>query len=147
MDITINKYTIKRLVKFAYHQKRDEDWVVIRVFEELIREENRHMTETLRNKYLAEYQKFIPFIREQCKLLEAECRKKILLSDMTTATAKGMITEMAEQGLIDLPKNYTVSGTDTGRVTIRFESPGCIIKAPLDHLKGRLIKRFPNNHH
>jgi hypothetical protein len=102
MSATINQYTIKRLVKFAYSLKQDEDWVITRVWEEFLREEKKHMTEELRETYFAEYQKFEPFIREQCKYLEAE------------------------------------------RVTIEFNSPTCIIDAPVDHLKARLIRRFTN---
>jgi hypothetical protein len=69
------------------------------VWEGFLREERKHMADELREKYFVEYQKFEPFIREQCKYLETE------------------------------------------RVTIEFNSPGCTIKAPLDHLSARLIRR------
>ena len=144
MSVTINPYTIKRLVKFAYSLKPDENWVFIKVFEELIREEKRHLTDDLRNAYLAEYRKFYPLIREQLKILETERRKKAILSDITAETAKAMIRELAEQGIADLPESYTVRGTDIGRVAVYFQSPSCAINAPLDHLRSRLIRRFGN---
>lgn len=144
MSIVIDKYTIKRLVKFAYDLKQDLNWVVIRVWEELIREEKRHMTDGQRKEYLAEYRKYYPFIEEQCILLENERRKKAILSDITAETAKAMIRELAEQGIADLPESYTVRGTDIGRVAVYFQSPSCTINAPLDHLRARLIRRFPN---
>ena len=62
MSVTINPYTIKRLVKFAYSLKQDENWVFIKVFEELIREEKKHLTDDLRKAYLTEYRKFYPLI-------------------------------------------------------------------------------------
>ena len=147
MSVTINPYTIKQLVKFAYSLKQDENWVFIKVFEELILEEKKHMTDELREKYFAEYQKFEPFIREQCTYLEAERRKKAILADIHEATARAMINELSEQGQVDLPKIFAVKATDTGRVTIEFNSPSCTIKAPLDHLRARLIRRFTNKKH
>ena len=48
MSVTINPYTIKRLVKFAYSMKQDEEWVISRVWDELMREERKHMTDELR---------------------------------------------------------------------------------------------------
>lgn len=147
MSATINQYTIKRLVKFAYSLKQDEDWVMTRVWEGFLREERKHMTDELREKYFAEYQKFEPFIREQCKYLEAERRKKAILADIHEATARAMINELSEQGQVDIPKIFAVKATDTGRVTIEFNSPSCTIKAPLDHLRARLIRRFTNKKH
>lgn len=144
MSATINQYTIKRLVKFAYSLKQDEDWVITRVWEEFLREEKKHMTEELRETYFAEYQKFEPFIREQCKSLGAERRKKAILADIHEATARAMINELSEQGQVDIPKIFAVTATDAGRVTIEFNTPNCIIDAPLDHLKARLIRRFTN---
>jgi hypothetical protein len=147
MSVTINLYTIKRLDKFAYSLKQDEDWVITRVWEEFLREEKKHMTEELRETYFAEYQKFEPFIREQCKSLGAERRKKAILADIHEATARAMINELSEQGQVDIPKIFAVKATDTGRVTIEFNSPNCTIKAPLDHLRARLIRRFTNKKH
>ena len=147
MSATINQYTIKRLVKFAYSLKQDEDWVITRVWKEFLREEKKHMTEELRETYFAEYQKFEPFIREQCKSLGAERRKKAILADIHEATARAMINELSEENLVVLPKIFTVTATDTGRVTIEFNSPSCTIKAPLDHLRARLIRRFTNKKH
>jgi hypothetical protein len=105
------------------------------------------MTEELRETYFAEYQKFEPFIREQCKSLGAERRKKAILADIHEATARAMINELSEQGQVDIPKIFAVKATDTGRVTIEFNSPSCTIKAPLDHLRARLIRRFTNKKH
>lgn len=51
---------------------------------------------------------------------------------------------MTEENLVVLPKIFTITATDAGRVTIEFNSPTCIIDAPLDHLKARLIRRFTN---
>ena len=147
MSATINQYTIKRLVKFAYSLKQDEDWVITRVWEEFLREEKKHMTEELRETYFAEYQKFEPFIREQCKYLEAKRSKKAILADIHEATARAMINELSEEKLVVLPKIFAVKATDTGRVTIEFNSPNCIIDAPLDHLRARLIRRFTNKKH
>ena len=147
MSATINQYTIKRLVKFAYSLKQDEDWVITRVWEEFLREEKKHTTEELRETYFAEYQKFEPFIREQCKSLGAERRKKAILADIHEATARAMINELSEQGQVDIPKIFAVKATDTGRVTIEFNSPSCTIKAPMDHLRARLIRRFTNKKH
>ena len=147
MSVTINQYTIKRLVKFAYSLKQDEDWVITRVWEEFLREEKKHMTEELRETYFAEYQKFEPFIREQCKSLGAERRKKAILADIHETTARVIMNELSEQGQVDLPKIFAVKATDTGRVTIEFNSPSCTIKAPLDHLRARLIRRFTNKKH
>ena len=144
MSVTINPYTIKRLVKFAYSLKQDENWVFIKVFEELIREEKRHLTDDLRNAYLAEYRKFYPLIREQLKILETERRKKAILSDINSATARAMINELSQQGLVHLPKIHAIRGDAKGRVEVRFESPYCTINAPLDHLRSRLIRRFGN---
>ena len=92
----------------------------------------------------AEFDELMPFIIEQCHAIEAEKRKKQLLSDMAVATARGMIEDMVNQGLIDIPKDYVIRGTDTGRVTLYFNSPKCTISAPLDHLRARLTRRFPN---
>jgi hypothetical protein len=114
------------------------------VWEEFLREEKKHMTEELRETYFAEYQKFEPFIREQCKSLGAERRKKAILADIHEATARAMINELSEENLVVLPKIFTVTATDAGRVTIEFNTPNCIIDAPLDHLKARLIRRFTN---
>lgn len=147
MSVTINQYTIKRLVKFAYSLKQDEDWVITRVWEEFLREEKKYMTDELRGTYFAEYQKFELFIREQCKYLEAEHRKKAILADIHEATARAMINELSEQGQVDIPKIFAVKATDTGRVTIEFNCPSCTIKAPLDHLRARLIRRFTNKKH
>ena len=147
MSVTINQYTIKRLVKFAYSLKQDEDWVITRVWEEFLREEKKYMTDELRETYFAEYQKFEPFIREQCKYLEAEHRKKAILADIHEATARAMINELSEQGQVDIPKIFAVKATDTGCVTIEFNSPSRTIKAPLDHLRARLIRRFTNKKH
>lgn len=147
MSATINQYTIKRLVKFAYSLKQDEDWVITRVWEEFLREEKKHMTEELRETYFAEYQKFEPFIREQCKSLGAERRKKAILGDIHEATARATINELSEEGQVDIPKIFAVKATDTGRVTIVFNCPSCTIKAPLDHLRARLIRRFTNKKH
>ena len=147
MGANINQYTIKRLVKFAYSLKQEEDWVITRVWEEFLREEKKHMTEELRETYFAEYQKFEPFIREQCKSLGAERRKKAILADIHEATARAMINELSEQGQVDIPKIFAVKATDTGRVTIEFNCPSCTIKAPLDHLRARLIRRFTNKKH
>ena len=147
MSVTINPYTIKRLVKFAYSLRPDENWVITRVWEEFLREEKKHMTEELRETYFAEYQKFEPFIREQCKSLSAERRKKAILADIRETTARVIMNELSEQGQVDLPKIFAVKATDTGRVTIEFNSPSCTIKAPLDHLRARLIRRFTNKKH
>ena len=147
MSATINQYTIKRLVKFAYSLKQDEDWVITRVWKEFLREEKKHMTEELRETYFAEYQKFESFIREQCKSLGAERRKKAILADIHEATARAMINELSEQGQVDIPKIFAVKATDTGCVTIEFNSPSCTIKAPMDHLRARLIRRFTNKKH
>lgn len=147
MSVSINQYTIKRLVKFAYSLKQDEDWVITRVWEEFLREEKKHMTEDLRETYFAEYQKFEPFIREQCKSLGAERRKKAILADIHEATARATINELSEDGHVDIPKIFAVKATDTGRVTIEFNCPSCTIKAPLDHLRARLTRRFTNKKH
>ena len=147
MSATINQYTIKRLVKFAYSLRQDEDWVITRVWEEFLREEKKHMTEELRETYFAEYQKFEPFIREQCKSLGAERRKKAILADIHEATARATINELSEEGQVDIPKIFAVKATDTGRVTIEFNCQSCTIKAPLDHLRARLIRRFTNKKH
>ena len=143
----INQYTIKRLVKFAYSLKQDEDWVITRVWEEFLREEKKYMTDELRETYFAEYQKFEPFIREQCKYLEAERRKKAILADIHEATARAIINELSEENLVALPKIFAVKATDAGRVTIEFNSPSCTINTPLDHLKARVIRRFTNKKH
>lgn len=144
MSVTINQYTIKRLVKFAYSLKQDEDWVITRVWEEFLREEKKYMTDELRETYFAEYQKFEPLIREQCKSLGAERRKKAILADIHEATARAMINELSRQGLVHLPKIHAIRGDAKGRVEVRFESPHCTINAPLDHLRSRLIRRFEN---
>ena len=144
MSVTINPYTIKRLVKFAYSLKQDENWVFIKVFEELILEEKKHLTDDLRNAYLTEYRKFYPLIREQLKILETERRKKAILSDINSATARAMINELSQQGLVHLPKIHAIRGDAKGRVEVRFESLHCAINAPLDHLRSRLIRRFGN---
>lgn len=112
MSVTINPYTIKRLVKFAYSLKQDENWVFIKVFEELI--------------------------------LETERRKKAILSDINSATARAMVNELSQQGPVHLPKIHEIRGDAKGRVEVRFESPHCTINAPLDHLRSRLIRRFGN---
>ena len=104
MNVTINPYTIKRLVKFAYSLKPDENWVFIKVFEELIREEKKHLTDDLRKAYLTEYRKFYPLIKEQLKILETERRKKAILADIHEATARAMINELSEQRQVDIPK-------------------------------------------
>ncbi len=142
MSFTINPYTIKRLVKFAYSLNQDENWVFVKVWEELVREEMKHMSDELRKEYHAEYQKFLPFIREQCRILETESRRRAILSDINSATARAMINELSQQGLVHLPKIYAIKGNDKGRVEVRFESPHCTINAPLDHLRARLIRRF-----
>ena len=147
MSVTINPYTIKRLVKFAYSLKQDENWVFIKVFEELILEEKKHLTDDLRKAYLTEYRKFYPLIREQLKILETERRKKAILSDINSATARAMINELSQQGLVHLPKIHAIRGDAKGRVEVLFESPHCTINAPLDHLRSRLIRRFGNKTH
>ena len=144
MSVTINPYTIKRLVKFAYSLKQDENWVFRKVFEELILEEKKHLTDDLRKAYLTEYRKFYPIIREQLKILETERRKKAILSDINSATARAMINELSQQGLVHLPKIHAIRGDAKGRVEVRFESPHCTINAPLDYLRSRLIRRFGN---
>lgn len=144
MSVTINPYTIKRLVKFAYSLKQDENWVFIKVFEALILEEKKHLTDDLRKAYLTEYRKFYPLIREQLKILETERRKKAILSDINSATARAMINELSQQGLVHLPKIHAIRGDAKGRVEVRFESPHCTINAPLDYLRSRLIRRFGN---
>ena len=144
MSVTINPYTIKRLVKFAYSLKQDENWVFIKVFEALILEEKKHLTDDLRKTYLTEYRKFYPLIREQLKILETERRKKAILSDINSATARAMINELSQQGLVHLPKIHAIRGDAKGRVEVRFESPHCTINAPLDYLRSRLIRRFGN---
>ena len=144
MSVIINPYTIKRLVKFAYSLKQDENWVFIKVFEELILEEKKHLTDDLRKEYLTEYRNFYPLIREQLKILETERRKKAILSDINSATARAMINELSQQGLVHLPKIHAIRGDAKGRVEVRFESPHCTINAPLDHLRSRLIRRFGN---
>ena len=55
MSASINQYTIKRLVKFAYSLRQDEDWVITRVREEFLREEKKHMTDDLQKEYFTEY--------------------------------------------------------------------------------------------
>lgn len=142
MSVTINPYTIKRLVKFAYSLKQDEDWVLIKVWEELVREEMMQMSDELRKEYQAEYQKFHLYIREQCTILETERKKKSILCEMNSATARAMINGLSQQGLVHLPKIYAIKGNDKGRVEVRFESPHQTINAPLDHLRARLIRRF-----
>ena len=144
MSVTINPYTIKRLIKFAYSLKQDENWVFIKVFEALILEEKKHLTDDLRKAYLTEYRKFYPLIREQLKILETERRKKAILSDINSATARAMINELSQQGLVHLPKIHAIRGDAKGRVEVRFESPHCTINAPLDYLRSRLIRRFGN---
>lgn len=144
MSVTINPYTIKRLVKFAYSLKQDENWVFRKVFEELILEEKKHLTDDLRKAYLTEYRKFYPLIREQLKILETERKKKAILSDINSATARAMINELSQQGLVHLPKIHAIRGDAKGRVEVRFESPHCTINAPLDYLRSRLIRRFGN---
>ncbi len=147
MSVIINTYTIKRLVKFAYSLKQDEEWVITRVWDELMREERKRMNDDLRKEYHDEYRKFIPFIREQYVILETGRRKKAILSDINSATARAMINELSEQGIVHMPKVFAIRADENGRVEVRFESPNCSIKAPLDHLKARLIKRFMNNKH
>ena len=93
---------------------------------------------------LIEFDKLVPFIIEQCEEIEAEKRKKQILTDMAVATARGMIEDMVSQGLIDIPKDYVIRGTDIGRVVLYFHSPKCTINTPLDYLRARLIRRFPN---
>ena len=94
---------------------------------------------------LIEFDKLVPFIIEQCEEIEAEKRKKQILTDMAVATARGMIEDMVSQGLIDIPKDYVIRGTDIGRVVLYFNSPKCTINTPLDYLRARLTRRFPNN--
>mgnify|MGYP003457057473 CR=1 FL=1 len=76
MGANINQYTIKRLVKFAYSLKQDEDWVITRVWEEFLREEKKHMTEELRETYFAEYQKYF---RENSSASAREKAEDILM--------------------------------------------------------------------
>ena len=94
---------------------------------------------------LIEFDKLVPFIIEQCEEIEAEKRKKQILTDMAVATARGMIEDMVSQGLIDIPQDYVIRGTDIGRVVLYFNSPKCTINTPLDYLRARLTRRFPNN--
>jgi len=93
---------------------------------------------------LIELDKLVPFIIEQCEEIETKKRKKQILTDMTVATARGMIEDMVSQGQIDIPKGYVIRGTDIGRVVLYFHSPKCTINTPLDYLRARLIRRFPN---
>ena len=149
MSVTINPYTIKRLVRSVYSMKHDESWVSAKVWEGLIREEMlrdkmSHMTDDLRKEYHAEYQRFLPFIREQCRILETEGRRRAILSDINSATARAMINELSQQGLVHLPKIHAIRGDAKGRVEVRLESLHCAINAPLDHLRSRLIRRFGN---
>ena len=93
---------------------------------------------------LIEFDKLVPFIIEQCEEIETKKRKKQILTDMAVATARGMIEDMVSQGQIDIPKDYVIRGTDIGRVVLYFHSPKCTINTPLDYLRARLIRRFPN---
>ena len=95
-------------------------------------------------EFLIELDKLVPFIIEQCEEIEAEKRKKQILSDITAATARGIIEGLVSQGLIDIPKGYVIRGTDIGRVLLYFNSPKCTINTPLDYLRARLTRRFPN---
>ena len=149
MSVTINPYTIKRLVRSVYSMKHDESWVSAKVWEGLIREEMlrdkmSHMTDDLRKEYHAEFQRFLPLIREQCRILETEGRRRAILSDINSGTARAMINELSERGLVHLPEIYAMRADEKGRVKVTFVSPRCTINAPLDHLRARLIRRFGN---
>ena len=82
-------------------------------------------------------------VLEEIDRLESEQRKKELLAQITTATAQGMIDEMAAKGSVSLPAEYTVKGTATGRVIFESHIPKCTINTPLNYLKVKLIRRFP----
>ena len=140
-------------LKVAYHYSKGI--VMIRV-EEVDRYRVISHTRTLfRNRYSRErvvtnihynYGEDCPFIAdalEEYDRLEAEQRKKDVLSEITAATAQGMIDGLVADGSVDLPANYSVKGTDTGRVIFVSHSPKWSINTPLNYLRVRLIKRFP----
>lgn len=110
---------------------------------------NRYSRERVVTNIHYNYGEDCPFIAnalEEYDRLETEQRKKDVLSEITAATAQGMIDEMVANGSVDLPESYTVKGTDTGRVIFESHSPKCIINTPLNYLRVRLIKRFPKRY-
>lgn len=87
---------------------------------------------------------FLGEAMEEYDRLETEQRKKDVLSEITAATAQGIIDGLVAEGSVDLPANYTVKGTDTGRAIFVSHSPKWSINTPLNYLRARLIRRFPN---
>ena len=86
---------------------------------------------------------FLPDALEEYDRLVVEQRRKDILAEITAATAQGMIDEMVASSAIDLPTEYTITGTDNGRVIFKSTSPKWSINTPLNYLKARLTRRFP----
>ena len=110
---------------------------------------NRYSRERVVTNIHYNYGEDCPFIAdalEEYDRLETEQRKKDVLSEITAATAQGMIDEMVANGSVDLPANYSVKGTDTGRVVFESHSPKWSINTPLNYLRVRLIRRFPKRY-
>ena len=109
---------------------------------------NRYSREYVVSNIHYNYGEDCPFLQdalEEYDRLVAEQRKKEVLAEITAATAQGMIDGLVADGSVDLPESYTVKGTDTGRVIFESHSPKCIINTPLNYLRAKLIRRFPNN--
>ena len=153
MNVTIDRYTVKSLIREAYHINRNLKYVTLFTKDNLFRHdcrsrhlnESKEMDEAYITEFMAEFEKLMPFIQEQFDCLEAEHKKSEVISSINAATARGIIAEMVSNGLIDILPHYSVRGMDNGRVEIRFQSPKCTMNTPLDHLRARLRRRFGNN--
>ena len=67
-----------------------------------------------------------------------------LLSDITAATAKGMLESIISEEGLEVPKISCIRGTEKGRVILYFDEIDEKINCPLDYLRSRLIRRFAN---
>ena len=94
--------------------------------------------------YMSAFNDAMPDIHRYIEEEIATIARDKLLSDITAATAKGMLESIISEEGLEVPKISCIRGTEKGRVILYFDEIDEKINCPLDYLRSRLIRRFAN---
>lgn len=92
-------------------------------------------------KFISLFDKNIPLINRYIDECISERLKDAMISDLVASAAKGIISQMKDEG-VDIPQVVSLKGGPDRRVVIGFEGSKREVDCPLDHLRSRLIRRF-----
>ena len=91
--------------------------------------------------FMREFDRYIPKIHEWIENAISEKAREKLLCEITVATGKGIIEDVAREDGLTIPSIEYIRGTHKGRIFIQFTT-GLELNCPLDHLRAKLVRRF-----